>query len=155
MAKCPQNDSYCRIDKFCLCSNSRSNIQVKVQCTLDIQHCGKNVLLLFIVADTNSPPIIGLNSSKQLNLIKRILSVTLKSHQNWYAKNQLINVTKIWWKNIKFRGTIDIDKNVLKKGFYFLVSLPWLKYLDQWAIHYVDMKRTRLKFYLIMQRSII
>ena len=47
-----------------------SNIPVKGQGTLDIHHRGKNVPLLFIVADTNSPPIIGLNSKKQLNLIK-------------------------------------------------------------------------------------
>ena len=53
-----------------------SNISVKQQCTLDIHHHGKNVLLLFIVTDTNSMPIIGLNSSKQLNLIKRILSIS-------------------------------------------------------------------------------
>ena len=55
---------------------NRSNIPVKEQCTLDIHHCGKNVPLLLIVADTNSPPIIGINSSKQLNLIKRILSIS-------------------------------------------------------------------------------
>ena len=42
-----------------------SNIPVKEQCTLDIHHRGKNVPVLNIVADTNSPPIIGLNSSKQ------------------------------------------------------------------------------------------
>ena len=39
-----------------------SNIPVKGQCTSDIHHRGKNVSLLFIVADTNSPPVIGLNS---------------------------------------------------------------------------------------------
>ena len=39
---------------------NRSNMPAKGQCTLDIHHRGKNVPLLFIVADTNSPPIIGL-----------------------------------------------------------------------------------------------
>ena len=60
-----------------------SNIPVKGQCTLDIHHRGKNVPLLFIVADTNSPPIIGLNSSKQLNLIKRILSISNSQKRNF------------------------------------------------------------------------
>ena len=45
-----------------------SNIPVKEQRTLDIHHRSKNVPLLFIVADTNSPPIIGLNLSKQYTL---------------------------------------------------------------------------------------
>ena len=60
-----------------------SNIPAKGQCTLDIHHRGKNVPLLFIVADTNSPPIIGMNSSKQLNLSKRILSISNFQKQNF------------------------------------------------------------------------
>ena len=63
-----------------------SNIPVKVQCTLDIQHCGKNVLFLFVVAETNSPPIIRLKSSKQLNLIKRILSISNAQKRNFLNK---------------------------------------------------------------------
>ena len=66
-----------------LSAYSGSNIPVKGQCTLDIHHRGKNVSLLFIVADTNSPPIIGLNSSKQLNLIKRILSISNSQKRNF------------------------------------------------------------------------
>ena len=50
-----------------------SNIIVKGHCTLDIQHHGKNVPLLFILADTSSPPILG----KQLNLVKRIMSISI------------------------------------------------------------------------------
>ena len=60
-----------------------SNIPVKGQCTLDIHHRGKNVPLLFIVADTNSLPIIGMNSRKQLNLNKRILSISNFQKQNF------------------------------------------------------------------------
>ena len=41
-----------------------SNIPVKGKWTLDIQNCGKNVSLLFIVAGTNFPPTIGLNLSR-------------------------------------------------------------------------------------------
>ena len=63
-----------------------SNIPVKGQCTLDIHHRGKNAPLLFIVADTNSPPIIGLNSSKQLNLIKRILPISNSQKRNFLNK---------------------------------------------------------------------
>ena len=60
-----------------------SNIPVKGQCTLDIHHRGKNVPLLFIVAETNSPPIIELNSSEQLNLINRILSIYNSQKRNF------------------------------------------------------------------------
>ena len=42
-----------------------------------------NVPLLFIVADTNSLSIIGLNSSKQLNLIKRILPISNSQKVNF------------------------------------------------------------------------
>ena len=42
-----------------------SNILVKGQFTLDIQHYGKNILLLFIAAGRDSSPIIGLNSLKK------------------------------------------------------------------------------------------
>ena len=62
---------------------NRSNIPVKGQCTLDIHHRGKNVPILFIVADTNSLPVIGLNSSKQLNLIKRIFSISNSQKQDF------------------------------------------------------------------------
>ena len=41
---------------------------------------------LFIVADTNYLPITGLNSSKQLNLIKKILSIS--SSQRCYFLNE-------------------------------------------------------------------
>ena len=42
--------------------------------------------MLFIVADTNSPPIIGLNSSKQLNFIKRRLSTSNSQKRNFLDK---------------------------------------------------------------------
>ena len=57
--------------------------RVKEQNTLDIQHRGKNVRLLFIVADTNSLAIIRLNSSKQLNIIKKILSISGSPKRNF------------------------------------------------------------------------
>ena len=33
------------------------------------------VPIMFIVADTNSPPILGLNTCEKLNLIKRVMVV--------------------------------------------------------------------------------
>ena len=66
-----------------LSAYNRSNVPVKGQCTLHIHHRDKNVPLLFVVADTNSLPIIGLNSSKQLNLIKRILSISNSQKRNF------------------------------------------------------------------------
>ena len=63
-----------------------SSIPVKGQCTLDIQHRGKNVHLLFIVTYTNSALTIELNSSKQLNLIKRKLSISNSQKRNLLNK---------------------------------------------------------------------
>ena len=39
--------------------------------------------LLYITTDTNSKPIIGLNSNKQLNLIKTILSISNSQKRNF------------------------------------------------------------------------
>ena len=65
--------------------------------------------MLFIVTDTNFPPITGLNSSKQLNLIKRILSTSNSQKRN------LLNEYKDCFGE---RGTlprvchITIDQNI-------------------------------------------
>ena len=69
-----------------LSAYSGDNILVKGQCTVDIQHRGKNVPLLFIVADTNSLTILGLNSSKQLNLITRMLSIANSQKCNFLSE---------------------------------------------------------------------
>ena len=58
-----------------------SNIPVKGQCILRVQHIGKIIPLLFIVADIDSPPILGLRSSQKLNLIQRIMKITSSSER--------------------------------------------------------------------------
>ena len=108
------------------------NITVKWQCTLDIQHCGKNVPLLFIVADTNSLPIIRLNSSKRFNLINRILSIFNSQKRNF------LNVYKECFGEI---GTlpkihrITIDQNIA------LVVTPAIALLDKVKLELERMRR--------------
>ena len=62
-----------------------SNIPVKGQCTLDIQHRSKNVPLLFIVADANSPPI---KREEKIKLSKRILSISNSQKCNILNKHK-------------------------------------------------------------------
>ena len=59
-----------------------SNIPVNGQFTLDIQHQGNNIFLLFIVADTNFFLIIGQKFSRQSNPIKRKRSVSNSQKYN-------------------------------------------------------------------------
>ena len=82
---------------------------VKWQCTLEIQHCSKNVPLLFVLADKNSPPTKGLNSGKPLNLIKKILSISNSQKCNFLNeyKNCLWEIGTL----PKFHN-ITIDQNI-------------------------------------------
>ena len=108
------------------------NITVEWQCTLDIQHRGKNDHLLFIVADTNSLPIIRLNSSKRLNLINRILSIFNSQKRNF------LNVYKECFGEI---GTlpeihrITIDQNIA------LAVTPAVALLDKVKLELETMRR--------------
>lgn len=54
--------------------------------TLDIQHHGKNMSFLFIIADTNFLLIIGLNSGRPLNLIKIKRSFSSSQKHNFLNK---------------------------------------------------------------------
>ena len=45
------------------------------KCTAFIRHKGQSTPILFIVTDTSTTPILGLESSSRLNLIKRINSI--------------------------------------------------------------------------------
>ena len=65
----------------------------------------KNVPLLFIIAGTNSPPIIELNSSKQLNHIKRILSTSNSQKRNFLDEykncfGEISTILKVQHNNI-------------------------------------------------------
>ena len=75
------------------CNSRKPNWNVanktKNKSSLGIQHCRKNVPVLFIVTDKNSPPIIRLNSSQQLNLIKRILPISNSQKHN--SLNEYMN----------------------------------------------------------------
>ena len=52
-----------------------SEIPVQGKCIAYIKRNGKNIPLLFIVSNTNSPPIHGLQSSEKLNLINRVMAI--------------------------------------------------------------------------------
>ena len=52
-----------------------SDIPVKGSCTLDVQYKNVSIPVLFLVADINSAPIVGLKTSSELNLIKRVHDV--------------------------------------------------------------------------------
>jgi hypothetical protein len=53
-----------------------SNIPVLGRCIAYVEHRGKQVPIHFIVADTTAKPILGLNTSNKLNIIKRIHAVS-------------------------------------------------------------------------------
>ena len=52
-----------------------SHIPLKGSCIVHIKHNQSTIPVLFLVADTNSTPIIGLSTSTKLNLIKRIVQI--------------------------------------------------------------------------------
>ena len=52
-----------------------SHIPLKGSCIVHIKHNQSTIPVSFLVADTNSTPIIGLNTSTKLNLIKRVMQI--------------------------------------------------------------------------------
>ena len=57
-----------------------TEIPVAGKCITSIKHNNQTVNILFIVVETNSVPILGLNTSEKLNLIKRIYKINGNSH---------------------------------------------------------------------------
>ena len=64
-----------KVTRAKLTAYSGSSIPVLGKCILRISHKKRMVPIMFIVADTNSPPILGLNTCEKLNLIKRVMVV--------------------------------------------------------------------------------
>ena len=58
-----------------LSAHNDTSIPVKGRCILYVVHKSKTVPVIFIVANTNATPILGLKSSANLNLIKRVWQV--------------------------------------------------------------------------------
>ena len=58
-----------------------SSIPVRGRCITTIERYGKSVPILFIIADTSSPPVIGAKASEHLNLIKRIMTVNSENSE--------------------------------------------------------------------------
>lgn len=61
---------------------SGSDIKVMGKCDLKIKFRDCDHILNFIVADVNSPPILGRQSSQELNIVKLILSLNENSETN-------------------------------------------------------------------------
>ena len=56
-------------------SYNGSSTPVWSRCVTQVKHKNRTVPVLFIVADTTSPPISGLTTSENLNLMKRVLKI--------------------------------------------------------------------------------
>ena len=61
--------------KIRLKAYNSSSIPVLGRCVTQVKQKNRTVPVLFIVADTSSPPILGLTTSENLNLIKRVLKI--------------------------------------------------------------------------------
>ena len=76
-------NGYCRLQNrrklhftsIKLSAYNGSHIPLKGSCIVHIKHNQSTIPVLFLVADTNSTPIIGLSTSTKLNLIKRIVQI--------------------------------------------------------------------------------
>ena len=64
-----------KVTKVKLTAYSGSSIPVLEMCILRISHEKRMVPIMLIVADTNFPPILRLNTCERLNLIKRVMVV--------------------------------------------------------------------------------
>ena len=52
-----------------------SHVPLKGSCIVRIKHNQSTIPVSFLVADTNSTPIIGLNTSTKVDLIKRVMQI--------------------------------------------------------------------------------
>ena len=59
-----------------------TNIHVKGSCVVNIEHKNKSIPVSFIVADINSPPLLGLKTSTYLHIIKRVHEVSAVKNSN-------------------------------------------------------------------------
>ena len=62
------------------------NIPVEGSCILYVENNNKPYPILFIVADVDSQPILGLKTSRQLNLIQRIMKIEKEEIPNYTNK---------------------------------------------------------------------
>ena len=68
--------------KVKLTAYNGTNIPVVGRCIVQIAHKkDRKVPVMFIVAETSSPPILGLSTCENLNLIKRVMVVKSKEKQ--------------------------------------------------------------------------
>lgn len=61
---------------------SGSDIKVVGMCHLKIKHKGQEYITEFTIADVSSPPILGLNTCRELNLVQLVLAVGTEKEDN-------------------------------------------------------------------------
>ena len=59
-----------------LSANNGTSIPVAGKCIARIKHKGQTIPILFIVVDSDSIPILGLNTCDKLNLIKKVYQIS-------------------------------------------------------------------------------
>ena len=66
-----------------------STIPVHGKCLIPLTHKGQQHHLLFIIVNSETTPIIGLDTSERLNLIKRVYKVTESSIEESFSSNTI------------------------------------------------------------------
>ena len=77
---------------FNLTAYNGSSIPVKGKCIATIDYKHKKLPVMFIVADTNSMPILGLKTSSNMNLIKRVWRITGRLPEYWAIRMPVQNI---------------------------------------------------------------
>ncbi|XP_045541419.1 uncharacterized protein LOC123722901 [Papilio machaon] len=65
---------------------SGGDIKVVGRCNIKVKYKDVNYILDFIIADVDSPPILGCQSCQELNLIKLTLAISKQSNDNFKEK---------------------------------------------------------------------
>ena len=111
--------------KIKLSAYNGQGIPVIGKCILQITHkTNKTVPVLFIVADTEGPPILGLSTSEKLNLVKRIMKVRK------FKGNDPEFVMKTITKVRKFKGNDTEFVKEFKDCFGELGNLPQTHHIE-------------------------
>ena len=64
---------------------NKTKIPVLGKCILRVFHKGKMIPLMFVVADTDSMAILGLDTCEKLNLVKRVMLVNKENSEREFA----------------------------------------------------------------------
>ena len=103
-----------------------TEVPIAGKCITSIKHKNQTVNVLFIVVETDSVPILGVNTSEKLNLIKRIYkSMVILNQMFPIKKNCLIVLEKLVVCNVPTTLRLEIMSNqllLLYEKFHLLSS---------------------------------